>query len=120
GALNQWIDVVLQPAIGGGKFGRIGAVAGAVRAIVGIVLLVGNDVSVIRQRAAAQVGSKLRERDHLRCLCPAVGDVSVIGEGIVVLCVGIGVAAEPSGRGNALSVNLPTFPALVEVASDVI
>src|SRR5438270_899011 len=85
-----------------------------------VVLLVGDDIRIIRERAVAQVAGELGKRDHLRRLRPTIGDIGVVGERVVVLRVWIGVAAKPSSRGNALCVNFPTLAALVEMANHIV
>ena len=81
------------------SFYTVVTVLRAVRTVVGIVFLVRNDETEIRQVIICQIGCELGKRNQVQNLCAAVANIWKIGERVVVLEIRVHIAASvPHGR----------------------
>ncbi len=90
------------------------------RAIVGIVVDIGNYERELGKLIVGQVGRELRKRHKIGGFAAAVHNVAEIGERVVAFHVRAGVATGVAGIGQALCVGLPGLSSRDEVAHDVV
>ena len=87
-ALDQWIDIRLQPIVRGSE-----------RAVVSVVAEVGNDKRVFGQITVGQVHGKVREGSEILFLRGVVLYIGHIGQGIVRHGILPGVPADIADAG---------------------
>lgn len=108
-AVNQRVDVGLEPDIGGAE-----------RAVVRVIAKIGDDEGIVGEVDGVQIGSELSEGHevlHLRGIVLRVGE---IGERIVADGVAAHVVAGVADRWKILGVGLPGFAGREEDADDVV
>ena len=84
-------------------------VGNAVRTVVAIVVIVGDNEGVVGQAAILKIGGELRERDEVDDFIGAVAHVGKIRKRIVMLGVLTDVAARVADAGQPFGVLFPGF-----------
>lgn len=108
-ALNERVDVGLEPGIGGTG-----------RAVMCVAAKIGDDKGIVGEAAGFQIGGELSEGHKVLRLPGIVLHVSKIGGRIVADGVETDVVAGIADRGNIFGVRLPGFARGEEVADHVV
>src|SRR2546430_136054 len=79
------------------------------RAIVRVILKVGNDVGKVRQTAIRQVSRELCEGNDILSLDGAIDYIGVVNERVVAARIRVNVGSEIAYSGQAFRVRFPRF-----------
>src|SRR5579862_7338519 len=90
------------------------------RAVVSIMLEIGNNQGVIRQLVSSHVLGKLGKGNHPALLLRAVDDVGIPSGRVVTHSVEAGIAAHPSHRGKGFGVHLPGAACSVQFSKNIV
>src|SRR5437016_12387475 len=83
-----------------------------------IVIVVGNDESVVREGVIGQVRSELGKRNQILGLGAVSAHVGKIRQGVMVFGVAASVTAGVSDRGEVFGILLPGFPGADQMPND--